>query len=249
MIGLKRLPRANGSSFQTQHMTVKDDSITIKGIREGLLLTLKAGSDEWSELVARLAARIDENRTFFSGAQARIALNVGERPVLPHELDSLRLMLSKRGITLWAVISSSATTQSTARNMGLETSLVADGGQLELPEVSSEEHGTAAILVNRTLRNGRTVRHNGSVIVVGDVNPGAEIVAGGNVIVWGKLRGTVHAGANGDESAFVCALDLAPTQLRIAGYITISPPDRRRKPKPEIAFVRQGRIVAEAWDG
>ncbi len=230
-------------------MTARDDSIVIKGIREGLLLTLRTSGDEWGDLVARLAKRIDENRTFFSGAQARIALNVGERPVLPHELDSLRLMLTKRGITLWAVVSTSATTQSTARNMGLETSLVAEHGQLELPEVSSEEVGTAAVLVARTLRSGRTVRSGGSVVVVGDVNPGAEIVAGGNIIVWGKLRGTVHAGANGDEAAFVCALDLAPTQLRIAGYITVSPQDRRRKPKPEIAFVRQGRIIAETWDG
>jgi septum site-determining protein MinC len=85
--------------------------------------------------------------------------------------------------------------------------------------------------------------------VYGDVNAGAEIIAGGNVVVWGKLRGIVHAGANGDESAVVCALDLAPTQLRIATYITVSPEDKRRKPRPEIAFVRQGRIVAEAWNG
>jgi septum site-determining protein MinC len=68
------------------------------------------------------------------------------------------------------------------------------------------------------------------------------------VIIWGRLRGTVHAGYGGDESAVVCALDLAPTQLRIAGYITISPEDRRRKPRPEKALVRNGRIEAEAWE-
>ena len=93
------------------------------------------------------------------------------------------------------------------------------------------------------------VRHRGSVVVFGDVNPGAEIIAGGNIIVWGRLRGVVHAGADGDESAFVCALDLAPTQLRIARYITVSPSDKRRRPRPEVALVQQGRIVAQAWDG
>jgi septum site-determining protein MinC len=67
--------------------------------------------------------------------------------------------------------------------------------------------------------------------------------------VWGKLRGTVHAGARGDESAVVCALYLAPTQLRIAGYITISPEDKRRKPRPEKAMVRNGRIEAVGWEG
>jgi septum site-determining protein MinC len=85
------------------------------------------------------------------------------------------------------------------------------------------------------------------VVVFGDVNPGAEIVAAGDVIIWGRLRGTVHAGANGDENAIVCALDMMPTQLRIAGYIVISPPDKRRKPKPEVALVRDNQIVVEAW--
>jgi septum site-determining protein MinC len=74
------------------------------------------------------------------------------------------------------------------------------------------------------------------------------IIAGGDVVVWGKLRGTVHAGAHGDEEAVVCALYLAPTQLRIAGHITISPEDRRRKPQPEKAMVRHGRIEAVAWE-
>ena len=84
--------------------------------------------------------------------------------------------------------------------------------------------------------------------MLGDVNPGAEIVAGGDIIVWGKLRGTVHAGAMGNDSAIVCALNLAPTQLRIAQYIARSPEGRRRKPTPEVARVRNGQIVAESWE-
>lgn len=228
-------------------MTARDELVAIKGIREGLLLTMQPDGGEWAELTARLMLRIDEKKDFFKGA--RVALDVGNRPVLPHELESLRLLLQKREMTLWAVVSTSQTTQGTARSMGLETTLVTRNEQLETQEINSEEAGAPAILINRTLRNGRTVRSQGHVIVCGDVNPGAEIVAGGNIIVWGRLRGTVHAGAYGDESAVVCALDLAPTQLRIAGYITISPEDKRRKPRPETAFIRQGRIVAEAWNG
>jgi septum site-determining protein MinC len=59
----------------------------------------------------------------------------------------------------------------------------------------------------------------------------------------------VHAGALGDEEAVICALDLAPTQLRIAGHIARSPEDRRRKPVPEVAAVREGQIVAVPWHG
>ena len=102
-------------------------------------------------------------------------------------------------------------------------------------------------MIRRTLRSGRTVRSQGHVVVFGDVNPGAEIIADGDVIIWGRLRGNVHAGASGDESAFVCALDMIPTQLRIAGYISISPSDKRHKPKPEMALIRDSRIIVEAW--
>ena len=72
------------------------------------------------------------------------------------------------------------------------------------------------------------------------------IIAGGNVIVWGRLRGVVHAGATGNKDAMVCALDLAPTQLRIADQIAVSPA-RRGRPKPEIARIRNGQLTAEEW--
>jgi septum site-determining protein MinC len=223
------------------------DDFAIKGIREGLLLTLKS-DDEWLALMGRLGVKIDEQKNFFRGA--RVALDVGSRPVRRHELDSLKMTLERRDMTLWAVLSNSPTTQDTARNMGLETTLVTgDQDQLEAPEFKPEEVGDPGVFINHTVRNGRTIRSAGHVIVYGDVNPGATIIAAGNVIVWGRLRGMVHAGANGDESAVVCALDLAPTQLRIAGYITIPPEDKRRKPRPETASVRGGRIIAEAWNG
>jgi len=59
----------------------------------------------------------------------------------------------------------------------------------------------------------------------------------------------VHAGALGDDEAVICGLDLAPTQLRIAGYIARSPEEKRRKPAPEMASVHEGRIVAVPWRG
>lgn len=83
------------------------------------------------------------------------------------------------------------------------------------------------------------------------MNPGAEVIAGGSVIVWGRLRGVVHAGAMGDNTALICAIELRPTQLRIASLIARTPEDGSRHiPLPEVARVdqAQGRIVVEAWD-
>lgn len=70
-----------------------------------------------------------------------------------------------------------------------------------------------------TLRGGQALHHVGNIVVVGDVNPGAELIASGDIVVVGALRGTAHAGAQGDRSARVIALEFAPTQLRIATVI------------------------------
>jgi septum site-determining protein MinC len=224
-----------------------DEPITIKGIREGLLLTIKPDGGDWSEMAVRIAKRIDEQREFFKGA--RVALDVGTRPVVQLELDRLKALLTNREMILWAVVSASATTVGAAKNLGLETSLIThDDEQLETTPVNSEEAGTPALLINHTLRNGRTVRNEGHVIIRGDVNPGAQIIAGGSVFIWGRLRGIVHAGANGDEGAVVCALDFSPMQLRIATHITISPEGKRHKARPEMASIRNGQIVAEVWN-
>jgi septum site-determining protein MinC len=73
------------------------------------------------------------------------------------------------------------------------------------------------------------------------------VIATGNVVVWGRLRGVVHAGAEGDEQAVICALDLAPLQLRIAGQIAITP-QRKGKLQPEMAHIKDGQVVAEVWN-
>ncbi len=234
-----------------------DDSITLKGIRQGLLITIKPDG-RWAELTGRLMKLIDDQGGFFVGAQ--VTLSVGEREVRRHELANVEKLLAKRSVALVAVLSESATTLGSARKLGLATNLAdlnvrteeEDAAESAFPmmppPINPEEHGTTGVLVKRTVRSGRLVQSDGHVVVLGDVNAGAMIVAGGDVVVWGKLRGTVHAGAHGDESAVVCALYLAPTQLRIAGYITISPDEKRSKVKPEKAMVRNGRIEAAAWE-
>ncbi|HEV3157334.1 MAG TPA: septum site-determining protein MinC [Candidatus Baltobacteraceae bacterium] len=93
-----------------------------------------------------------------------------------------------------------------------------------------------------TLRSGKAFSHIGHVVIVGDVNPGAEVVAGGDIVVMGSLRGTAHAGAQGDASARVIALEFRPTQLRIAALIAVDGGQRGVR-EPEEAFVAEGRIA------
>jgi septum site-determining protein MinC len=223
--------------------------LPIKGVREGLLIAVPAG--EWGDLRASLLATIDERGDFFRGA--RLALQMDDRDLGAADLGELRDALASRDTSLYAVLSTSTVTRTAAANLGLQTELArperSPEAQEDLEEASLEEEVPAdpALFLDRTLRSGQVVRHPGHVIVLGDVNPGAEIVAGGNIIVWGHLRGTVHAGAGGDETASVCALDLAPTQLRIAGRIAVSP-KRRGAVRPEMALLREGQLIAQPWD-
>lgn len=217
--------------------------VQIKGIREGLLVVLEDGV--WEELRPALLLHLDQQVEFLRGA--RLALDVGSQALKAVELSKLRDDLSERGLTLWAIVSKSPTTEKTAQALGLATRIDRPRAERVQPAMdTSIQGGEPAVLLRRTLRSGYSVHFDGHVIVIGDVNPGAEIIAGGDVIVWGHLRGMVHAGANGKEDSVVCALDLAPTQLRIGDQIAI-PPKRRGKPQPEMAVVSEGQVIAKQW--
>lgn len=217
-------------------------SIKIKGIREGLLVTLRDGA--WDEMQAELLRHLDEQVEFLRGAQ--LALDVGNTPLKAAELGWLRDQISERGLSLWAVLSDSPKTQETAQSLGLATRISKPQPERVTHALDTSLQGEQAVLVRRTLRSGFKLHHPGHVTVVGDVNPGAEIIAGGDVVVWGRLRGMVHAGADGNTDSIVCALDLSPTQLRIAGEIAIAP-NRRGKPQPELASLKDGQIQVEQW--
>lgn len=221
-----------------------DRAIGIKGFRDGLLITLET-NEEWQGLVDDLASRIDSQSSFFAGA--RITLDVGSRPVTRHELGSIKAMFDRRGLTLVNVLTVSGTTLDAAASLDVRGNLTTQPTAQSEPEAPSEEDGSTGVMIRKTLRGGRTVQSQGHVVVFGDVNPGAEIIAGGDIVVWGRIRGIVHAGANGDETAVVCALDMTPTQLRIAGFITVAPSDKRHKAKPEMALIRNRQIIVEAW--
>lgn len=218
------------------------ERIAIKGIRQGLLVTL--GEGEWSSLMTALKAHLGENPAFFRGG--RMAIEVGERRLTPAEIEEVRSIAAHHRVELWALLSENRATEAEARGAGLVTEL-AYRRERHGPAEGKEEGTDKATVVQRTIRSGQSVRHPGHVVIIGDVNPGAEVVAGGSIVVWGRLRGLVHAGALGDENAVICALDLAPTQLRIGKHISRSPEERPSQPLPEKASVRDGRIIAVPW--
>jgi len=93
------------------------------------------------------------------------------------------------------------------------------------------------------IRSGDKISSNGNLIVIGDVNPGAQISARKNIYVWGKLRGVAIAGISGDENCIISSLYLNPVQLRINSTVAIGPKEKPLNHYPEIASLEFGRIV------
>lgn len=224
-------------------MTETNSLIQIKGLRDGLLVTLDDAP--WEEQRKAFLAQVDAQPAFFKGA--RLALDVASQVLNVQELAELRDQLSERGIFLWAVLSESPTTENTAQLLGLATRISKPRPE-ESRQFSVEDLGEeTALFLNRTLRSGTRIEFSGHVVVLGDVNPGAEIIAEGNVIIWGRLRGMVHAGSKGNKAAVICALDLSPTQLRIADE-TSAALKPQQNPKPEIARInKNGKLQSEFW--
>ncbi len=217
--------------------------VQVKGIREGLLFLLEDG--DWKENRCSLFNLVTERQEFWRGAQ--VALDSRMVVISEDEMLALKDDLSRYDLTLWAVMSESPSTQLAAQNLGLATRLTRhQKDEVDVLNTLVQE-GEGAVLINKTLRSGYRVQYAGHVIVLGDVNPGAEIIASGNILVWGRLRGLVHAGAEGDTGAVICALDLQPTQLRIADQIALTP-QRKGKPHPEMVRLRDGQLVAEPWN-
>jgi septum site-determining protein MinC len=221
-------------------METTSSLVQIKGIRDGLLATFADAA--WDEQRLALLTQIDERPAFYQGA--RLAIDVASQILKVNDLVDFRDRLSERGVTLWAIVSESPVTEQTAQLLGLATRISKPRPEERRADTVSED---VALFVSKTLRSGQRVEYPGNIVIVGDVNAGAEIVAGGDVIVWGRVRGMIHAGANGDRSAKICALDLSATQLRIADQVSalLKP---QKDPKPEVASINsEGNLQAELW--
>lgn len=100
------------------------------------------------------------------------------------------------------------------------------------------------------LRNGVLMECGGSIVILGDVNAGAEIRAVGNIIILGALKGIAHAGTRGETKAYIFALNMSPVQLRIADVITRFPENRISKSlkNPEYAYLEDGKVYVSAFE-
>jgi len=236
-----------GSSLGREEKQSVQGNIAIKGTRNGLLLTLEPGTP-FSELLNALSDRLAEAPGFFRGAS--LALDTSRRMLRVSERIQLEDLLAHYHMSV-TPLEQIAPMQRNGEPQAVPTNDTASPITATSSETSQVQHDLRetgdTLLIRRTIRSGQAIHHPSNIVILGDVNPGAEVVAGGDIIIWGVLRGMVHAGYPDDESACVCSLQLAPVQLRIAHMLSRPPEGAGVQPNPEVATIRNGRIVVETW--
>ncbi|MBW4696861.1 MAG: septum site-determining protein MinC [Aphanocapsa lilacina HA4352-LM1] len=214
--------------------------VTFKGTLEGLRLLIPVALP-WEEVALQLQHRLNAGERLWQGG-AVVILEVGERLLDGLQLRAVTEMLAAQQLHLRRVCTVRRQTAVAAAVAGLSVE------QQEAPPEENSDKPPALreqaepLYLQTTLRSGMSLVHPGTVIVVGDVNPGAEIVADGDILVWGTLRGVAHAGAHGNTRALIFALRLRPIQLRIADRVARASDEPPAAPQPEVAYIQDNTI-------
>ncbi|MDI6812514.1 MAG: septum site-determining protein MinC [Desulfitobacteriaceae bacterium] len=213
----------------------RTEHLSIKGTRDGLVLYLDPNV-EFQIVLDELKHYLGESSQFLQGATVRCY--AGERGYNAEELQALTSTLASYNLELSGWLKAAEVYGKTTRPSDVER----EKGDESMAEGN-------CLFIDRTLRSGNSVQYEGHVVVLGDVNPGAEIISTGNIVVLGALRGVAHAGASGNRLATVSAYHLIPTQLRIADLLTRAPDGEDTWRGPEIARVKEGQLIVEGLAG
>ena len=213
-----------------------DNSVMIKGDKYGIVLVMDKDMP-FSDLLEKIAEKFSSAAKFYGNATMAISFK-GRKLAVEEEKQILDTIESNTKLNIICVVDTDEERQEMFKK-AVEAKLMA------------QSTGTGQFHKG-TLRSGQVLESESSIIILGDVNPGAKVIAKGNVIVLGSLKGTIYAGINGNENAFVVALYMNPVQIRIGDTIARSPDDAISKKnmdmEPKIAFVESGNIYIEKLD-
>ena len=200
--------------------------LTLKGTKDGLLI-ISRNIKDIIEFEEKLNEKFNKSKDFFMGAD--VIIDLGEMEFSVEDKQKIIGIVEKDHFMNLKEI----------RNYNYSQKFLEK-------EISIPAAGT--FFVKKTLRSGQKINYDGNIVILGDVNPGAEIVAAGDIFVFGVLRGIAHAGASGDNKAIVTAFRLQPTQLRIADKISRAPDGTVFTPSfPEVASIKDGLIYIEPY--
>jgi len=219
-----------------------DGTVVIKGCKSGIILVLDPDAS-YETLKMDIAAKARELSDFFGEASKAISFK-GRNLSDGQKIEIIDIIQQNCRLSILCIMEDDPAVEE-AFSQALEKKLM-----------EQDNSSNTGQFYKGNLRSGQVLDVETSIIIIGDVNPGAKVISKGNVIILGSLSGNVYAGAAGNAHAFVVALDMHPVQIRIADVIARSPDDparkgkhqKRAKDETKIAFLDKGNIYIEPLD-
>lgn len=202
-----------------------DDRILIKGNRDGINAVINFDKfKDFEEMLECLIDRLGKGKQFYKGATLTIN-------------TSLKLINDKQMRRFKDVLFD---------EIMIKDCIFIDKEEKEVKTFTGIYEGRTKF-VRKTVRSGQSLDYAGNIVIVGDINSGAEVIATGNILVLGSVKGQVFAGSNGNKKAIIAAFSLQPEVLSIAGILTISPEDAEKPRYPELAKLKDDAIIVEPY--
>lgn len=202
-----------------------EDRIIIKGNKDGLNVVIDMNIfKDFDEMLDVLMEKLSRGKRFYKGCTLKVTLQL--KFVNERELRRLKDILFEEFLIKDCIF----------EDMEEKTNKIFTG----IYEGRTK-------FIRKTIRSGQIIKYSGNIIIIGDVNPGSEIYAAGNIVVLGCLKGDVHAGVNGNDKAIIAAFKLQPKILQIANTVTKAPENDERPDYPEVAKIKGNTIIVEPY--
>ncbi|NEU03374.1 MULTISPECIES: septum site-determining protein MinC [Clostridium] len=204
---------------------MQGDNIILKGNRDGLNVIIDINKfRSFEDMISCLIEKLSKRKNFYKGCTIKITTQIKE--FTKRELNYIKDILFEK--------------------IYIKDCIFIDIEETNTKMFNGVYEGRTKYL-RKSIRSGQTYEYLGNLVIIGDINPGAEVCAAGNIIVLGSIKGCVHAGCTGNEKAIIGAFYLNPQILKIANLMTISPDDGIKPTYPEIAKIKNGNIIVEPY--
>lgn len=209
-----------------------NDGILIKGNRDGINTTIDMEKfDCFESMLSLLVKKLSKGKHFYKGTT--LILKIDLKLLNDKKVNKLKELLLDK-IELKDIVLED-----------LEKDIIKNSPKS--PKTFSGVYEGKTKFIRKTVRSGQCIKYQGNIVIIGDINSGAEVYAAGNVIVLGQIKGKVSAGTNGNSKAVIAAFLLQPEILRISNVIAMSPDDNEKPRYPELAKIKDGTIIVEPY--
>ena len=212
-----------------------DGTVVIKGFKAGIILVLNPDAS-YETLKKDIADKFKASAAFFGEAAKAVSFK-GRDLTDEQKMEIVDIIQANCSLSILCIMEDDPETEA-AFQKTIER------------KIMEQDYSNTGQFYKGNLRSGQVLDVETSIIIIGDIKPGAKVISKGNVIILGSLKGNVYAGASGNPNAFVVALDMHPVQIRIADTIARSPdnPGKSAKYETKIAFLEDGNIYIEPLD-